>query len=331
MPKTNPKANNDSVWSIILAGGEGERTRPFIEQWLGFHRPKQYCTFVGNRSMIRHTLDRADRLGVPHQKITVVSRRHEAFLDQAIAPGQSGRVIWQPDNRDTVAGVFLPLTYVRACNPQAIVAIFPSDHFVFPEDRFVETVKRAVRACDIWPDRLFLLGVRPSHLELEYGWINVGGALGWSGGSRVYQADSFLEKPNTFEGLQALANGAFWNTMVMIAKVETLWKLGQQFLPSVLEHFEELASTIGTRREGQTLTQIYQQLPTLNFSRDLLQQAGRHIGVIELEEVLWSDWGCAERIVKTLELLGKEPVFPTEILERYRSASRPPFRKTEVS
>ncbi|MFZ1747278.1 MAG: hypothetical protein WAU17_15270, partial [Nitrospirales bacterium] len=68
-----------SVWSMILAGGEGERTRPFIERWLGYPKPKQYCTFVGNRSMLQHTLDRADRLGAPHQKITVVAQSHQGF------------------------------------------------------------------------------------------------------------------------------------------------------------------------------------------------------------------------------------------------------------
>ena len=51
------RAEAHPLWSIILAGGEGERTRPFIEQWLGGHKPKQYCTFVGKRSMLQHTLD----------------------------------------------------------------------------------------------------------------------------------------------------------------------------------------------------------------------------------------------------------------------------------
>ncbi|MCA9422537.1 MAG: hypothetical protein KC592_16065, partial [Nitrospira sp.] len=64
-------SQSHALWSMILAGGEGERTRPFIERWLGYPKPKQYCTFVGNRSMLQHTLDRADRLGAPHQKITV--------------------------------------------------------------------------------------------------------------------------------------------------------------------------------------------------------------------------------------------------------------------
>lgn len=46
------------LWSIILAGGNGERLRPMVQSWLGQPRPKQYCTFLGTRSMLEHTLDR---------------------------------------------------------------------------------------------------------------------------------------------------------------------------------------------------------------------------------------------------------------------------------
>jgi len=57
-----------SVWSIVLAGGEGERIRPCIQQWLGYSVQKQYCTFVGTRSMLQHTWDRANHIGLPRKK-----------------------------------------------------------------------------------------------------------------------------------------------------------------------------------------------------------------------------------------------------------------------
>ena len=47
------------VWSIVLAGGEGERVQPLVQRWLGQPKPKQYCAFVGTRSLLQHTLDRA--------------------------------------------------------------------------------------------------------------------------------------------------------------------------------------------------------------------------------------------------------------------------------
>ncbi|HSF09658.1 MAG TPA: sugar phosphate nucleotidyltransferase, partial [Nitrospirales bacterium] len=70
-----------SVWSIVLAGGEGERIRPSIQQWLGYPVPKQYCTFVGTRSMLQHTWDRADQIGLPRKKVTVVGRTHQQSLE----------------------------------------------------------------------------------------------------------------------------------------------------------------------------------------------------------------------------------------------------------
>jgi mannose-1-phosphate guanylyltransferase len=302
------------VWSVILAGGEGERTRPFIQQWLGSSKPKQYCTFVGNRSMLQHTLDRADRVGKSHQKVTVIAEHHLPYARETINPQQKGEVILQPNNCGTAAGIFLPLTYVRARDPKASVVIYPSDHFVFPEDRFSETVRRATVAIDVLQDRVILVGVRPTRLELDYGWVNVGGILGRQGNSCIRQVESFMEKPSPLEALQAMSNGGLWNTLVMVAKVETLWSLGWQCIPIIMEHFERLGRSINTVHEKQVLHQVYQHMPVLNFSSDLLQKVPERLGVIELEEVLWSDWGRPERIVETLEVLGKKPAFPSEIL-----------------
>lgn len=269
--------------------------------------------------MLQHTLDRADRLGNPHQKITVIAEHHLPYVRETFDGQHQGQVIMQPQNYGTAAGIFLPLTHVRAKDPNATVVIYPSDHFVFPEDRFVDTVRRATRAIQILKDRVLLLGVRPTNLELDYGWVNVGGILGRNGISCVQQVDSFLEKPSPLEALQAMSNGALWNTMVLVAKVETLWKLGWQCIPVIMERFERLGQTIGTVQESQTLHQLYQKMPHLNFSSEVLQKVPERLGVIELEEVLWSDWGRPERIRETLEVLGKKPAFPSEILTNTNS------------
>lgn len=133
-------------WSVILTGGEGERTRPFIEQWLGYHQPKQYCSFAGNRSMLQHTWDRADHLAHPKQKVTVIAQTHFREVSAQSENRSPGQVIGQPHNCDTAAGIFLPLTYIRAQNPHATAVLYPADHFVFPEYCFLETVQRVVYA-----------------------------------------------------------------------------------------------------------------------------------------------------------------------------------------
>lgn len=297
-------------WSLVLAGGEGERTRPFIEQWLGYHKPKQFCAFIGTRSMLQHTWSRADQLTLPEQKVTVVARHHAAEISAQMMEGACGQVISQPHNCDTAAGIFLPLTYIRSWDPQATVIIYPSDHFVFPENRFVETVRAAIGAAAIMSNRIMLLGVRPTCLELEYGWIEPGVPLGWSRGSRVHQVQAFLEKPDALRALAALSAGALWNTFVLAAKVETLWQLGWQHLSEVMKRFEVLGHAIGTSSEKHTLEMIYEDMPKRNFSSDLLQCIPERVGVLEMQDVMWSDWGHPARIRETLRAIDKEPAFP---------------------
>lgn len=43
------------IWSIVLGGGDAGRMTDFIQRWPGYPRPKQYCTFVGDRSLFQHT------------------------------------------------------------------------------------------------------------------------------------------------------------------------------------------------------------------------------------------------------------------------------------
>lgn len=308
------RRNPQTLWSIILAGGEGERTRPFIEQWLGYHKPKQYCTFVGRRSMLQHTWDRADRLAPSTQKITVIAPTHRSQIWPQLGSRSAGHILMQPRNRDTAAGIFLPLTYVRAWDPTGTVVLYPSDHFVFPEDRFIETVRSAILAAESVKNRVILLGVQPDGLELDYGWIESGALLPSQSNAPLRKILGFLEKPDARQGRAALATGALWNTLVLTARVQTLWELGWQCVPDVMMLFEQLGHAIGTSAEGPTLDSIYQAMPIRNFSSDLLQQVPNRLGVMELTDVLWSDWGRPERIAETLQELAKTPAFPLESL-----------------
>lgn len=306
--------NQGNTWSIVLAGGEGTRVGSFVQRWLGRSRPKQFCTFVGTRSLLQHTVDRAACLTPAAQSILVIAQSHRQEAMTQLDGRGVGTVLFQPANRDTGAGVFLPLTYVRARDPQATVIIYPSDHFVYPEGRFLATVRNVVLVTERLHDRIVLLGVAPDRLELDYGWILPGERLTDAGANPVQAVRAFLEKPTAQEADEALATHGLWNTMVMVAKVETLWSLGQQCFPELVERFERLGRAIGTSEEAQTLESIYQAMPNKNFSSDLLQHVPDRVAVTELTNALWSDWGRPERIAEALRRTGLTPTFPLDAL-----------------
>lgn len=306
-------SESTKIWTIILAGGEGRRLRPMISRWLGRPRPKQYCTFVGTRSMFQHTLDRSDQIAAPEQKVIVVGRAHYKEATAQIGDRHPGKMIFQPKNRGTAAGIFLAITYVKAQVPDATVLIFPSDHFIFPEEKFIATMQKTVSIAQRMRDRLVLLGIKPDGPESDYGYIFPGINLSRVDGRRVCAVDDFLEKPDLNKSMAALASGALWNTFILASRVETLWELGCQYFPSMISLFDQYAKSLGTIEEEARLGMIYKAMPTLDFSSGLLQRSRHQTAVIELDDFLWCDWGRPKRIAETLRRIGKKPAFAPEL------------------
>lgn len=304
------------VWSIVLAGGEGERVKPLILQWLGRHLPKQYCTFVGNRSMFQHTVERATTLTSPERTMVVAALHHHSEVSSQLRGRPIGKLLLQPTNCDTAAGIFLPLAYLRARDPHAIVVIFPSDHFIYPEHPFLETVRQAMVSVEAMPERVLLLGIRPDRVETEYGWIQRGRQLNGSPNYPVHAVSSFLEKPRAVQADAALRAGGLWNTLVITATVESLWQAGCTCFPDMMPLFERLVSAWDTPDERSLLEAVYRTMPVYNFSSDLLERLPDRMAVMELAGVLWSDWGNPERIAETIRRIGKTPAFPLHCLDK---------------
>lgn len=310
---------NGSCWVIVLAGGSGERMKPTIHRWMGESRPKQYCTFAGTRSMVQHTLDRALALTEPSRIVTVIGRNHRTFFNEATDHRYMGTILSQPQDRGTAASVFHALAYIMELDPSATVVIFPSDHFVHPEARFLKHVKRACAVTREVEETLALLGACSSGPETDYGWI-VPSETGLCPEVEV-RLDSprrvmgFHEKPSREKAVALHMQGGLWNTMVVSAQARTLWALGKQFIPHTWISFEAIREVLRgddfPRLEDRmiALAGIYARMHSIDFSTDILQRATRQSVVLPMYQMEWCDWGKPERIMKSLTGLGLRPAF----------------------
>ena len=278
--------------------------KPFIAQWLGEPRPKQYCTFVGDRSMLEHTAERALRLVDSERIVTVIGRGHWRYLDEPRRLLLPGRIIEQPQNRETAPGIFLPLAYVLAADPEAFVAILPSDHFIRPKEKFHAQMEHAFSTARRLNDKIVLLGGTAERAECDYGWIEAGAPA-----SAARAVVSFQEKPGPGAAKLFLRRGLLWNTMIMTAKARALWELGRRLCPTMMRNFDALLAAIRAGNEAPLLQAIYQDMETINFSRDLLQREPGCAVVLAMSGVQWCDWGRPERVLETIELMGKAPCF----------------------
>ncbi|GMV94869.1 MAG: hypothetical protein AMXMBFR82_46470 [Candidatus Hydrogenedentota bacterium] len=298
--------------------------RPFIENWLGEPRPKQYCTFVGTRSMLKHTVDRAAELVPPKQIITIIGKGHRSFLETEHTP-LPGKVIEQPKDCGTAVGIFVPLSYIMAEDPEATVLVLPSDHFVFPEGAFLSHALGGCMLARAHEDSLILFGALATRPETDYGWILpssskrtivTGGAL-WT----TRTVKRFHEKPGHDEATELLAKGYLWNTMIVAGTAKTFWRLGWQLLPQMMERIHNLRQVlrgvgsggVTSRQEAAALHDVFVGMRSYDFSRDLLQRAAGWTKSVTMDGVEWCDWGRPERVAATLKQLELRPAFPPQM------------------
>lgn len=300
------------------------RLRPFVQKWLGQPRPKQYCAFLGTRTMIEHTVDRAVRLGGSKHLITIIGKGHRRFLKRGTGYSVPGKVVEQPRNLGTAVGVFLAATYVYSRDADGILGILPADHFVYPEDRFLGHLSRLFELAGEFEQSIVLLGAEPDRAETEYGWIepyvSLGDGAEDSGPGDYSAVLSFHEKPETGLAQEFYRGGFLWNTMVAAVKVRTLLELGWRLLPDMMRRFDRLilrlramdAGRVDSSEETRVLSETYQNLEAADFSRDILQSVAGECIVHRMDGVEWSDWGQPNRITTSIENLGLWGNFSSE-------------------
>lgn len=286
---------------IILAGGEGIRLQRFVTNVYGYHRPKQYCTFIGTRSMFQHTVDRAAMLIPPSLLFAVVSVDHREYVQYELKKNPQVTILEQPCLRDTSAGILYPLLKVDYINPDATVAIFPSDHFIIEEKRFIQHVEKAKQFVDENPKSIVLLGIRTKKNESGYGWIEPTRELFSDGESKIFNVKKFIEKPDSNLTTELINRGCLINTFVMVGKCSAFIKYISRCIPELFGAFQPIRNKFGSTIEETMVKRFYKYLPSVNFSKYVLEIIPNHLNVLEVNDVYWSDWGDEHRINKDIE------------------------------
>ncbi len=301
--------------------------RPLILGWLGVDRPKQYCAFVGSRSMFQHTIERAGAVVPEDHVVTIIGRGHDKFVSETANTRVPGLVVEQPRNLGTGPGVFLPTAYVLADNPEATVLLLPSDHFVSPEWRFRDHLNHAFELAERHCEQIILVGAIPDRAETDYGWIAPDHARSEEHGNPTHDSMKvlyFQEKPDGRTARALLKQGCLWNTMVTAVKAKTLWNLGRQCLPEMMCQFDAFLMVLRAVREkrldpgveASALATVYSNLAPADFSRDILQRVSNRCMVLPMDGVDWCDWGRPQRVTETLARLGRCPFFSWDVLKK---------------
>jgi len=287
---------NDHVWGIILAAGDGKRLKHYIRSRFNSDCPKQFCAFTGTRSMLSHTISRA-RLFIPPERIVVtVNSKQSSYAAGDISGLDERNVIVQPSNKETTASILLPLLHIIRRDPDACVVVFPSDHFIVEEKRFMDNVAAAVEFVDNHSKYLLLLGVEQHEFHPDYGWIETSMKISDIRGCEVFRVKRFLEKPNSEKISTVQQEHCLLNTMVFVGTAATVLRKFRLLTPSVFQAFKKIDVDLLSPHEESTVNEVYSALPSVDFSVAILEHDAHGLAVLRVKDVYWSDWGNADRV-----------------------------------
>jgi len=204
--------NKVQFYSIILAGGIGERLWPYSTP----DRPKQIIPFLNGESLLTQTINRCKLFS---DKIFIITSKEQQSLIAKAIDGLGCELLIEPTHRNTAPAIMYSLFEVQKINPNAIVGFFPADHYIPDYDVFSYHIKKIQEYVSI-NYQICLLGLTPKHPATGYGYIEVVDETVEVKG--FYSIKKFHEKPCLSVAEQYLKNeNKFWNLGIFIAEINS--------------------------------------------------------------------------------------------------------------
>ncbi len=236
--------------AIILAGGRGIRLWPESRHL----RPKQFCKFPNEKSMLQNTLERLEKAGFSRLLIVTGEDLKDAVEQVADQTNASIpiEILTEPEGRNTAPAIAFALSACLHEPPDTLLGIFPADHHIEKIPAFAHSLTAAFRAAKT--GKLTLLGITPRRPETGYGYIEQAN-YEFASLPEVYPVQAFREKPTAELAQSYLESGRYsWNSGIYISRLDVLLQEYRKFLPKLYDTIQQ--GTFAFRRAYSTLPSI---------------------------------------------------------------------------
>ncbi|MBU0755764.1 MAG: mannose-1-phosphate guanylyltransferase [Planctomycetes bacterium] len=283
------------LYAVIMAGGSGTRFWPASRQSF----PKQLLPIGTRRPLVEETLDRISRLVSPEQTLIVTNASYAKMTNELLSEVPEENVIGEPTGRDTAACIGLAALILKKRDPDAVMAVMPSDHIISPAEGFCFSLEGASILLEENPHSLITFGIKPTFPSTGYGYIRRGGMVGEVKGLPFYQVDAFEEKPDQDRAEMFLRKGGYyWNAGIFLWRADTILEVIAHFLPTLDGGLKQIEPHVDQPDFNDILAAVYPTLPKISIDFGVMEKAESRI-VAEVNYT-WDDvgsWRALERLL----------------------------------
>ena len=209
-----------------MAGGVGSRFWPVSTTDF----PKQFHDMLGSgHTLIQKTFSRLSQL-IPVENILILTneRYNDLVLEQLPMVKQE-QVLLEPAMRNTAPCILYASLKIKKQNPDAVMVVAPSDHWIEDEKAFTENLQQCFDFC-AKENALMTLGIQPTFPNTGFGYIEYDKA----DANSIKKVNQFREKPDYETAKAFLESGNFlWNGGIFIWSVKSITEAFEKFQPQM--------------------------------------------------------------------------------------------------
>ena len=277
---------NPNYYCVIMAGGVGSRFWPMSR----VNTPKQFIDILGDgTTLIQKTFQRFSKICLKENIYVVTNQNYLRLVKEQLPEISENQVILEPSRRNTAPCIAYANYKIKELNPNATIVVAPSDHLIFREDAFLNVIKIGMKTVEKnnW---LLTIGIRPSHPNTGYGYIQFDDEQAYKENSSIYAVKTFTEKPELSMAKKFIESGDFlWNSGIFMWSLNAINEAFEKYLPDVDQLFKQGQGFYNTPLENEVVKQIYEVCRNISIDFGIMEKA-QNVRVFAAD-FGWSDLG----------------------------------------
>jgi Mannose-1-phosphate guanylyltransferase len=207
------------------------------------------------------------------------------------------QILAEPAQRNTAPAIGLAAHILQSIDPDAVMGVFPADHWIEKPKRYVRLLKPAFKAAE--KGQIVVLGIQPRWAETGYGYIEFPTDI-QPGNLTPSPVLRFREKPNQEVAKQFFEAGNFyWNAGMFFWRASVYLDALRQHLPRTATLLASLPP-FNSRKFSSAIAEAFPHCENISVDYAVLEKASNVVG-LAADDIGWNDVGSWNAIYELMK------------------------------